>query len=105
MEWFEKKVVVYSAKGRKEEWKKLKRAMKMSGVTGITSDVWMDEPQPAGCGAHLDVRDFGPNGKIDRDIYTIYVPRDQQEQALQVLNALCPDYEPYTPDPNRPKLY
>ncbi len=65
-----------------------------------------DPEAPAcGCGAHLDIRDFGPNGKIDRNIYTLRVPVSEMEDALPILHALCPDYTPYRRDPNRKSLY
>ena len=35
-----------------------------------------------GCGAKLDPRDFGKNGKIDREIYWIRVPEKDAEAIL-----------------------
>ena len=64
-----------------------------------------DEAPACGCGAHLDIRDFGPNGKIDRNIYTLRVPVSEMDDALPILHALCPDYTPYRRDPNRKSLY
>ena len=101
----EKKEILYSVKGNQTEWKKLKKALKDAGIRGVSSDVWLDEAPVCGCGAHLAVRDFGPNGKIDRSIYTLRVPVSEMEDALLILHALCPDYTPYQRDPNRKSLY
>ncbi len=75
MALLEKKEILYSVRGNRAEWKKLKKALKDARIRGVSSDVWLDEAPACGCGAHLDIRDFGPNGKIDRNIYTLRVPR------------------------------
>lgn len=104
MALFEKKVKVYEAKGKKAEWKQVRKALKDAGITKISADIWQDEIGPGGCGAHLDARDFGPNGKIDRDIYAVRVPESQREKAEEVVHSLLPSYVPYAPDPNRARL-
>ena len=38
-----------------------------------------------GCGAKLDIRDFGPQGKIDRNFYYIDVPEKDYEKARTLL--------------------
>jgi len=38
-----------------------------------------------GCGAKLDPRDFGGKGKIDRDIYWIEVPVEEEAHVKEVL--------------------
>ena len=92
---FTKKVKVYEAKGKKQEWKELRKAMKEAGVRQISADRWEDEPPVCGCGAKLDVRDFGPNGRIDRDVYTIRVPESERDKAQELVKQLIPDYIPY----------
>lgn len=94
-------VKVYEAKGKKAEWKKIRKALKDAGFTGVKANVWQDECGPGGCGAKLDVRDFGPNGKIDRDIYNVRVRKEDAEQAEKIVRELIPDYRPYEADPNR----
>ena len=37
------------------------------------------------CGAKLDSRDFGPKRKIDRDIYWVEVPAEQEQEAREIL--------------------
>ena len=64
MALLEKKEILYSVRGNRAEWKKLKKALKDAKIRGVSSDVWQDEAPACGCGAHLDIRDFGPNGKI-----------------------------------------
>ena len=38
-----------------------------------------------GCGAKLDPRDFGPRGRIDREIYWVEVRQSDEEQARDIL--------------------
>lgn len=42
-------------------------------------------PPICGCGAKLDIRDFGPQGKIDRNFYYIDVPEKDYEKARTLL--------------------
>lgn len=92
---FIRKVKVYEAKGKKQEWKNLRKVMKEAGIRQISADRWQDEPPVCGCGAKLDVRDFGPNGRIDRDIYTIRVPESELGKAHELVKQMVPDYIPY----------
>ena len=78
MPLFAKKVKIYEVKGKKAEWKSVRAALKEAGIAGVSTGIWQDEPPVGGCGAHLDGRDFGPNGRIDRDIYVIRVPEDAE---------------------------
>lgn len=94
-------VKIYEAKGKKAEWKSVRSALKEAGLTGVKTGVWQDEPAACGCGAHLDARDFGPNGKIDRDIYSIRVRKEDAEKAEQIVRKLVPDYSPYEANPDR----
>ena len=104
MPLFAKKVKIYEDKGKKAEWKSVRAALKEAGIAGVSTGIWQDEPPVGGCGAHLDGRDFGPNGRIDRDIYVIRVPEDEEEKASTVMKNLLPDYKPYKRDENRFKL-
>lgn len=94
---FQKKTVIYQEKGQKAHYRAVKEALKNAGISGVSGSVWSDEPPVCGCGAKLDVRDFGPNGKIDRDIYTIRVPEESAENARGVVAGLFPDYQAYVP--------
>ena len=92
---FIRKLKVYEAKGKKQEWKNLRKVMKEAGIRQISADRWQDESPVCGCGAKLDVRDFGPNGRIDRDIYTIRVPESELGKAQELVKQIVPDYIPY----------
>lgn len=98
---FREKIKIYEAKGKKAEWKKIKEALKAAGIKGVSATIWQDEPAVCGCGAKLDVRDFGPNGKIDRDIYSIRVRPEDADQGQAIVKELLPDYQPYQPSPNQ----
>ena len=41
-----------------------------------------------GCGCKLDIRDFGPNGRIDREMYLVTVPSAEAGRAREVLASL-----------------
>jgi len=88
MALLEKKEILYSVRGNRAEWKKLKKALKDARIRGVSSDVWLDEAPACGCGAHLDIRDFGPRGKIDRNWYYIMVADLDSVKAREVLQGL-----------------
>ena len=46
------------------------------------------EAPACGCGAKLDHRDFGPNGKIDRHTYYLSVRPEDVERAREVLSGI-----------------
>ena len=48
-----------------------------------------------GCGAKLDPRDFGPQGRIDREIYWVEVPGRIEAEAREALrrSGLVPEVE------------
>lgn len=92
---FDKKIKVFEMKGRRSDWKAVKDALKEAGMAGVSASTWTDEMPVGGCGARLDVRDFGPNGKIDRQIYTIRVRGEDAERAAEIVRKIVPDYQPY----------
>ena len=95
MGFFEEKEKVFEMKGRKADFKKVKSALKEAGLKSVSSTVWQDEFPVGGCGAKLDARDFGPKGRIDRDIYTIRVRREDAAAASAIVLSIVPDYHPY----------
>ena len=50
MALLEKKEILYSVRGNRAEWKKLKKALKDARIRGVSSDVWLDEAPACGCG-------------------------------------------------------
>ncbi len=101
---FEKREKVFEMKGSKSTFKAVKARLKEEGIRGVRSNVWTDEIQGCGCGAKLDNRDFGPNGKIDRDIYTIRVLEEDAEKASSIVKEMVPEYSPYEPRPDKLRL-
>lgn len=69
---FSKKITVYKEKGCRADWKAAKRLLKEHGIDFSSTELPSEAPT-CGCGAKLDIRDFGPKGKIDRNFYYIDV--------------------------------
>lgn len=87
MGFFTKRERIFEEKGAKEKWKVCKTALKEAGMD-ISSGSYPSEAPICGCGSKLDIRDFGPKGKIDRDIYYIEVAIPQVEEAKSLLKVL-----------------
>ena len=82
---FEKRVTIYKRRDR-ETWKQIRAALKESDLRGVRAGHYYQETVMAGgCGAKLDPRDFGPNGKIDRDIYWVKVLDGDADRARAFL--------------------
>ena len=84
MGFFSKKITVYKEKGCKEDWQKAKARLKEAGIPFASTSLPSEAPA-CGCGAKLDIRDFGPQGKIDRNFYYIDVPEKDYEKARTLL--------------------
>ena len=59
--------------------------LKLAGLTTVAA---ASASMFTGCGAKLDHRDFGPNGKIDRLTYYISVKPEDVERAKELLADL-----------------
>lgn len=70
--FFERKERVFSKKNY-SAWKEAKKALKAAGIR-YSAGYYETEMPVGGCGAKLDIRDFGANGKIERQVYYIDVP-------------------------------
>ena len=82
---FPKRVAIFK-KRDKETWQQIRDTLKEAGVEGMKSGHYLQETvMGGGCGAKLDPRDFGPRGKIDRDIYWVEVPVEKEAEAREVL--------------------
>ena len=82
---FSKKFTIYKKKDR-ETWQKIKGVLKDAGIKGFRASSYSaDSLSACGCGSKLDPRNFGANGKIDRDVYFIDVSEKDFEQAKKIL--------------------
>ena len=92
---FAKRVTIYKKRDR-ETWLQIKKLFKESSFEGMRSGHYLQETvMGGGCGAKLDPRDFGRNGRIDRDIYWIEVPEEKEKEAKELLlrNGIVPVIE------------
>lgn len=81
---FEKKTAIYKKKD-KETWNEIRALLKKEGIGGVSAGHYLqDSVMAGGCGAKLDPRDFGENGKIDHDVYYIRV-REKDEARVKDL--------------------
>lgn len=84
MPLFEKREEVFCKKD-KAGWQKAREALTAAGIRGIKARHCEVEPPVGGCGCKLDIRNFGPKGRIDREVYFITVPAAEAEKARQIL--------------------
>ena len=85
MSLFEKKIPVFR-KRDKETCEKIKTALKEAGIRCKTGHYQMENIVQAGY-AGLDIRNLGPKGRIDRDIYYVNVPVSEKKHALDIIRA------------------
>ena len=62
MGFFTKKITVYKEKGCKAHWQTAKKALKSAGISFSSTSLPSEAPT-CGCGAKLDIRDFGPKNR------------------------------------------
>ena len=74
--------VKFKNKREQAAWLRAREALKNAGVQGVRARHCQVEPPTCGCGAKLDIRDYGPKGKIDREEYFITVPVSQAEKEI-----------------------
>lgn len=86
-EFFGKRATVFKEKN-KPLWTEIKKALKAGGVKGVYASATESEMPTCGCGAKLDIRDFGPNGKIDRNFYCIRVPESEAERSRAIIQEV-----------------
>ena len=87
MPLFEKREEVFCERD-KAGWVAAKAALRAAGIRGVKARHCEVEPPVGGCGCKLDIRNFGPNGRIDREEYFITVPAEEAERARKVLKDL-----------------
>ena len=66
MALFGKREKAYEVWGDKPRWKEARQRLKDAGIKVMETGFYETEAPACGCGAKLDHRDFGPNGKIAR---------------------------------------
>ena len=87
MALFEKREEVF-CKRDQEGWRAAKAALQAAGVRGVKAWHCETEPPAGGCGCKLDIRNFGPKGRIDRELYIIAVPVSELDNARAALENL-----------------
>jgi len=85
MALFGRREKVFEVKGDKAAWKQAKQRLQEAGIKVMESGGYDAEVPVCGCDARLDIRDFGPNGKIDRSSYYISVRPEDADRARKLL--------------------
>lgn len=88
MALFGKREKAFEVWGDKGRWNAAKQALKEAGIKIMESGFYDTEPPLCGCGAKLDHRDFGPNGRIDRHAYYVSVRPEDLDRAREVLAGI-----------------
>lgn len=83
--FFEKSEFIFKKVGQKEQYHRCKTALKEAGIRIVEAGTVNNTIPMGGCGAKLDIRDFGPNGKVDRNTYYICVRPADVERAREAL--------------------
>lgn len=87
MALFEKRQEVFCKRDRKG-WIAIRSALKDAGIRGVRAWHYEEEPPVGGCGCKLDIRNLGPKGRIDREIYVVSVPVSELDQVKSLLEGL-----------------
>ena len=88
MALFGKRETAFEVWGDKARWNDAKKALKAAGIKIMETGFYDTEAPLCGCGAKLDHRDFGPNGRIDRHTYYISVRPEELDRAREVLKDI-----------------
>lgn len=65
-----------------------REALEAAGISRVRMGHCETEPPVGGCGCKLDIRNFGPNGRIDRETYFLEVPAEEADRARGILNNM-----------------
>ena len=65
-----------------------REALESAGIGKVRMGHYEKEPPVGGCGCKLDIRNFGPQGRIDREIYYLDVPAEEAERARSILRQV-----------------
>ena len=83
MSLFEKKVPVYRKRDR-ETRDRIREALDQAGIWNKCTH-YEQEEIPVGGYSAMDPRNYGKRGRIDREVYVIYVKDSAKELALQAI--------------------
>ena len=87
MALFPKKETIFR-KQDKAACQAAREALLAAGIRGVKLGHYEAEPPVGGCGCKLDIRNFGPKGSIDREMYFLDVPSEDAERARAILAQL-----------------
>ena len=85
MSLFEKKVPVFRKRDRETQIK-IREALDQAGIWNRCSH-YEQEEIPVGGYSAMDPRNFGKNGRIDREIYVVYVKASELENAQSAIRS------------------
>ena len=85
MALFGKREVIFEIQGDKDRWKQAKEALQAVGIQIMEASSREGEMPLCSCGAKIDRRNYGPNGRIDRRIYYIAVRPEDAERAREIV--------------------
>lgn len=88
MPLFGKRQAAFEVWGDSARWKLARKTLKDAGIQIMEAGFYDTELPTCGCGAKLDHRDFGPNGKIDRHTYYISVRPEDVARARAALEGV-----------------
>ena len=80
MSIFEKKVPVYRRRDSETQGR-IREVLDAAGIWNRCSH-YEQEESPVGGYSAMDPRNFGKKGRIDREVYVIYVKASDEERAL-----------------------
>ena len=83
MSLFEKKVPVFRKRDRETQIK-IREALDQAGIWNRCSH-YEQEEIPVGGYSAMDPRNFGKKGRIDREVYVIYVKACDEERAQRAI--------------------
>ena len=85
MALFGQREIVFRAAGNKERWKAAKEMLKAAEIKNMEAGSYEGEIPLCSCGAKIDRRNYGPNGRIDRRVYYIAVRPEDLDRARALL--------------------
>jgi hypothetical protein len=101
MKLFGKREIVFETRDKALQLS-AREILKRAGVELMEAGSYETEPPVCGCGAKLDVRDFGEGGKIQRQVYYLAVRPESADHARALLQDVGAP-RPETPENDNKK--